>query len=230
MAPSRRRVVAPLATALSLTAIAAPANSQTVTSFSVDIWIGTDTFETGGGSVFLTEHDIAVSNAIPLDLASQILGDPTFSFSTYVEDNLDSLATAGDYVFLTSVTPATLLTVNGAVDSPITWPSIPGAPPAAMVSDLTGVGFPAGVKQDSTNFVGGDSYLVVGCSIGSPPCVGGSFEVDGIININIYDLNIVEQVPEPATWSLMLAGFAGLGGWLRRGRPTAHEALQRSNC
>ena len=52
----------------------------------------------------------------------------------------------------------------------------------------------------------------------SPPCGGGSLEVDGIIDVSIYDLNIVEQVPEPATWAAMLLGMTLLGATLRMRR------------
>jgi hypothetical protein len=46
--------------------------------------------------------------------------------------------------------------------------------------------------------------------------------VSGVVsNGDFYNLEFASAVPEPATWALMLAGFAGLGAALRSKRKTA---------
>lgn len=96
---------------------------------------------------------------------------------------------------------------------------------ATPLFGLTVVAFHVGAAVGATNGVGYDGTAFYEFNAGNPP--GGldtfSFNRPGLSNARLFSTG-GPGVPEPASWALMILGFAGLGGMLRRRRSTAAVA------
>jgi hypothetical protein len=169
-----------------------------VIEFSVDVVLGTDTVETAGGAVVFAASDLAVSTVVPLDLAQAIASDPVVPSA--IQNSIGSLVGTTGYPFLIAggSSPTELLDHEGNVgtfsDDVFTIVS----------NDLASVALGEVLKSESITLVGSDSYQIDGINPAT------SYDVTGWINVNFYTECLVESVPEPATWGLVVVGVAAL--------------------
>jgi hypothetical protein len=205
-------VAAALGSAQSAKATPCTAAAPCVTTFSINLIYGTDTFEDAGGAVLFTREDLYVSNGIGPSLEDAIVGDPTIALPPFVTSNLGDLITSSDYVFLTTATPGALLTASGTLLQPVVRGPLTTSTDL-MVSDLTNTPFDGSVVSDvlSSDLADTNAYLFAADN--------GSDYWEGIVLVSQYDLNLVEQqVPEPPGWLLFVSGLFILLSRLWQGR------------
>lgn len=168
-----------------------------VTVFSIDVVLGTGTLLSAEGTVEFAESDLAISTIIPLDLAQAIGSDPVVPPA--IQASIGSLVGTTDYPFLIAAgsPPAELLDHLGNVGTF-------SADVFTLVSnDLTSVSLLGEVlKSETITPVASDSYQIDGID----PVT--SEEVPGLIDVNFYTECLVESVPEPATWVLVVGAAA----------------------
>jgi hypothetical protein len=91
--------------------------------------------------------------------------------------------------------------------------------PPNVVVDTNGFAFGIGDGSNSYNIyenVGFDPGSVFDCGAlyclaGSGPTDNSNFPADPITALDTLTLQEINSVPEPATWAMMIVGFAGLG-------------------
>lgn len=170
-----------------------------VTAFCIDVVLGTNTVKTAEGAVLFTESDLAVSTVIPLDLAQAIATDPVVPLA--IQTSIGSLVGTTDYPFLIAAgsPPAELLDHTGTVGT------FSNDVFTVVSNDLTSVSVLGEVlKSESITLVATDSYQIDGIN----PIT--SEELPGLIDVKFYTECLLESVPEPATWMLVMAGAAAL--------------------
>jgi hypothetical protein len=185
-----------------------PINTQS-TSFTVDIAVTTDTFETAGGAVLFTTSGVAYETPLSPDLVAGMTGGlevsspetlPSQVLSTLAlipevsdYDFLTVVPTGiSDYIVLNGVGPAFLGSTNNVLVGVADALVAAGGPGYSLTTPLADVPILTGPT---------DTYVV---SASTPePWVGD-------ITIDVYDQNIVERAvatPEPKSLALLGAGM-----------------------
>lgn len=177
----------------------AHALNTNVIEFTVNIVLGTNKVEDAEGTVVFAASDLAVSTVIPLDLAQAIANDPVVP--TAFQQSIGSLAGTTDYSFLIALGggPVELLDHTGNVGS------FSDDVFTVVSNDLASVSILGAVlKSESITPVASSGYQINAID----PIT--SVQVVGWIDVDYYKVCMLEQVPEPATWVMVVVGAAGL--------------------
>jgi hypothetical protein len=104
--------------------------------------------------------------------------------------------------------------VTGAGE-PFTLGSFTGTAPTNVDNVLTGAAGPAGTVGYIADFSFGTAYKYYAFGASTEAFASGNSD---------QELSGVSAIPEPASWAMMIAGFAGVGAAVRLGRRTKFAA------
>lgn len=181
------------------------------TTFTIDVVVTTDTFETAGGAVLFTTTGVGYSNPLSPSFAADLAADTTLPLQ--VQSTASLIPEVSDYDFLSEPGSDLLqdYVVLGGVASP-------GSTENVLVD-----------VADALVAAGGPGYSLITPLAGSAVLVeeGGPYLLqvlepepwDGGINLAVFDQNIVEEAvatPEPKALALLGAGLLMLIVFARR--------------
>ena len=197
-------------------ALAAQAHADTIVNtiaFTETLIVGTDTFETPGGSTLFTISGVGYSDSLSAVIAADLASNAPCGFCnsvpagtplpTEIQSTAFLIPQLSEFDFLTELTPDYVV--------------VGGAGPA--------IAYPGGVSDSPTDFIntlvnaGGPGYSMVGTNatgIGNWSFNTGGFAPDGgllegTVTFDVFELDIVEQpaaaTPEPSTPTLLGSGL-----------------------
>jgi hypothetical protein len=92
-------------------------------------------------------------------------------------------------------------------------------------SAVTGTLAPLTSNAALTDFVGTDPYVFTYYGDPNVVAMGASPNVRVLYGVTVtYDYTLTEDIPEPASWAMMLAGFGAIGASIRRRKSLAATA------
>ena len=104
---------------------------------------------------------------------------------------------------------------TSAFGGTMNWAPSDGSPVTVVAYDSMGIGLDSLVLSDGNDTNSQTPSAFYGFIEGSPD-IASVVLTGGVIGI--WDIELIQSAPEPATWALMLVGFGGVGSAMRRAR------------